>query len=114
MRTSATLKVYFHDLEQPDLMITWGGHKRRKRLRPESLLVEWDQLSGSSTWHVAHVYLMGAYVHANSHCSISTTLYEHDGPRWKDSGGTWSDITPEWVKELVDACMPTHVPVARV
>lgn len=105
MRTSADFKVYFHDLDQPDLMVQ-GGKKgaRRKRMRPETLLVQWSQKIDKDTWQLWHVYLMGRYVHAQSSTWISMNCFDRL---------TWDENTPEWVRELVGKFMPMYRPVVE-
>jgi hypothetical protein len=99
MRIGHSLTVYFRELEQPDLMIQWGGHKKRKRLRPGTLKVDWkrDDSRNEGQWRLHHVWLMGSYVHASTSSSISTTLFERD---------TWAQHTPDWVYALVDQSHP--------
>lgn len=103
MKTSGRLEVIFHELDRPDLMIFHGSKKRRKRLRPESLMVKWDQCIGTDSWRLWHVFLMGELVRDGSNASGAVTLFER---------GKWAEVTPEWVKGLVDQSMPTHRAVA--
>lgn len=100
MKVSATLEVYFHDLKQESILIKWGSTKRRRRMRPDTLTVVWDQKMSTKHWSLWHVWCMGEYAHAaSSHSFISTTFYEKD---------QWAPDTPDWVKELVDRSMPVH------
>lgn len=103
MKTSGRLEICFHELDEPDLMVYWGTSKRRKRLRPRTLMVKWDQRIGTDHWRLWHVWLMGEMVREGSAQSISTTLYER---------ATWAKDTPDWVKALVDQSMPVHQAVA--
>lgn len=110
MRTSGTYKVYFHELDQPEILIKWGRGDRRKRLSPSDLMVEWDQEIGKNSWQLGSVYLMGRYVHAQSSSTyISVNLYDRDPDTHEFR---WADIAPEWAKKLVDQSQPVHRAVA--
>lgn len=99
MRVTARHEVTFHDLEQPDLMVHWGTGSRRKRLRPETLLVRWDRDVGITEWQLSHVYLMGRHVRRGSSLWFGSRLFERG--RWVET-----EMTPQWVKELVERSAP--------
>jgi hypothetical protein len=102
MRACLRHEVTYVELDQPELMMHWGGLKRRKRLRPTHLLVKWDRDEPETEWTLRHVYLMGNHVFKGSTLSMGKTLFENN----RLHPDHWDDETPDWVYELVDQSHP--------
>jgi hypothetical protein len=97
MRVSGEFDVFYHELDQPDMMVFWNSSKRRKRMTPTSLMVKYHQVIGTDEWKLWHVYLMGNY----NGWGIGVTLYQgHEGK--------WDAQTPDWVHPLVERAAPVR------
>jgi hypothetical protein len=92
-------KAYIRDVELPCVWTEPGayGDSRRKRIKPESITVEWHRDPGETDWRMRSLAIQGKYVHARS--SLWMMVWYVDGARARRE-------IPKWLHDLVMLAHP--------
>lgn len=95
MRVHETHEVMYLDLDYPEMLIRWGG-PRRKRVKPRAMTVTYRRDSDSD-WKLRCAYLGCDRVHKIAKFGLGIFLYDF---------GEWRHSAPDWVHELIESAKP--------
>lgn len=98
MKVFEDRKVSFHvePHEAEDVRFFWGGQKRRVRMQPHYVVIDWRREDGGE-WVLWEVWVSGPRIHAQSNSSISRSFYRHRGDQHE---------LPDWLADLVELSRP--------